>query len=180
MDSPFGRDIAYRVLERCLVLTWSAFEVFVSDLFVLVVNTKPGFAGTLLKDERTKALYNGKEIALLLERYGYDLSRNMGSVLIEQSRLDDLPTIKNIYKVILGPGDVVDKLDDVGLWKLYKTRNVIVHRAGIVDEQFRRDTGSTIPVGERITIKPVDLHQFMNLVGTVGVSIASAVENIIQ
>jgi hypothetical protein len=176
LESSIGRDIACRVVEQCLVLTWSAFEAFLSDVFVMIVNAKPTIAGKLLKEDQTKSLYRGKEIVFLLEQYDYDLSRRMGSVLIEQTKLDDIATIKSIYRAMFGSCDAVEKLNDPRLWKLYKLRNIIVHRAGVVDELFRRDTGSAVPVGERIRVKPADLDQYMRLVADLGLSVGRAAE----
>lgn len=101
LDHETARDAAAHLLRQCTVLTWSAFEVLTSDLFVYLINTNPRLSALLFRDERTKKLYQAKELIVALEEYGYDLSRNMGEVLLRQSRMDDLVTIRVTFDVLL-------------------------------------------------------------------------------
>src|SRR5258708_27661559 len=72
-----ARNAADQVLRQCTVLTWSDFEVLASDLFLMLINANPKLSGLLLKDERTKRLYQVREFVIALEEYEYDLSRSM-------------------------------------------------------------------------------------------------------
>jgi hypothetical protein len=153
--------------------------VLASDLFVRIVNARPQLAGSLLKDDRTKQLYRSKELACSLEEFNYDLSGHMGEALIRQTRLDNLITIKAVYGVLFeSSGEVRAALDDSKLWGLYKARNIVVHRAGIVDGQFRRDTGSNLPVGAKIT--SADFDSVLILVGHTGVAIAKSASKCLE
>ncbi len=176
VSDDIGQDIATRILNQCAVLVWSAFEVLASDLFVRLVNKCPALAGKLLKGDKTKSLYQVKELGSSLEDYNYDLSSHMGEALLEQRKLDSLLTIKAVYETILDSNDDVRScLNDVGLWKLYKARNVIVHRAGIVDEQFKKDTGSALAVGSSFRVTPEEFNKSLVLIGRTGVVISRGV-----
>ena len=165
LSDEIGRNIASRITNQCAVFLWSAFEVLASDLFVQVLNTQPQLAGALLKDARTKNLYRAKDLGDALEEYKYDLSHHMGEALVRQARLDDLGTIKAVYGVLLGGSDRArEALDQKDLWRLCKIRNMIVHRAGIVDEQFRKETGIDVAVGSRFRVTPAELDGFAILV----------------
>jgi len=172
----FSRDAARQILRQCTVLTWSAFEVLASDLFQLLINAQPKLSGLLLKDERTKKLYQSREVILALEDYGYDLSRSMGEVLLRQRRMDDLDTIRAAYDVLFGTRESLrNALTDAELWRLYKTRNLIVHRAGVVDQLFLSNTGLKAEPGTKLIVTPRVLDDYVLLVAHVGVELLAAV-----
>ena len=62
--------------------------------------------------------------------------------------------------------------------KQNKIRNLISHRRGIVDEEFRRSTGSKTGIGQQIRILPGDLEQFLVLVGKVGVAVLKSAQSL--
>jgi hypothetical protein len=170
-----GRRAVRQILNQCALLAWSSFEVLASDIFVYLLNANPSLAGKLLKDEVTRKYYKEKELTEALEEYNYDLSHHMGDALIGQKRLDDLGAIKNIYGVLLGKSDVLrNAFNEADLWRLYKTRNLIVHRAGVIDSVFQRDTGDARPVGTKLKVSPSELKVFVTLVGKAGVELIGA------
>jgi hypothetical protein len=180
LQHEFSRDAALQILRQCTVLTWSAFEVLASDLFQLLINTRPRLSGLLLKDERTKRLYQSKEFILALEEYDFDLSRSMGEVLLRQRRMDDLDTIRATYDVLFESRESMRTvLSDVGLWRLYKTRNLIVHRAGVVDQLFLTSTGMKAELGSKLTVTPRVLEDFVVLVARVGVELLAAASTVV-
>ena len=179
LKDEIGRNIAIQSLNQCTLLMWSAFEVLASDLFVRLINMRPQLASTLIRNENTKNLYRQKDITQSLANYDYDVSGHMGDILIEQARLDSLPTIKDVYRVLLGSGSsgLLTILDRKEFWYLYKARNVIVHRASIVDEQFRCDTGVTIQVGNKFRVTADEFDKFLVMVAEAGVAMTMAASN---
>lgn len=176
-----GRRAVRQILNQCALLAWSSFEILASDIFVYLLNTKPSLAGMLLKDEITRKYYREKEFAEALEKYDYDLSRHMGDALIQQHRLDDLGAIKNIYRVLLGRSEPIrTALNEADLWKLYKTRNLIVHRAGVVDSSFKEETGDGRPIGTKLKVNPAELKVFITLVGKAGVELVGAATDLLK
>jgi len=176
-----AREATGHILRQCTVLTWSAFEVLTSDLFVLLMNSNPKLSALLLKDERTKKLYQAKEFVVALEEYDYDLSRSMGDVLLRQCRMDNLETIRATYDVLFSRDEALHSaLCDLQLWRLYKTRNLIVHRAAVVDEMFIKSTGSDMKVGTSLRITSQQLEDFIVLVGKAGIELLNAASRIQQ
>ena len=49
-------------------------------------------------------------------------------------------------------------LKDLELWELYNRRHLIVHRLGIVDEKYVKETGSKLPIGSEIMVTPLELE----------------------
>jgi hypothetical protein len=56
----------------------------------------------------------------------------------------------------------------------------MVHRAGVVDALFQKETGNTTPLGTKLRITPSELKTFMILVGRAGGELIQAATNIIQ
>lgn len=179
LAEPMSREATAHVLRQCAVLTWSAIEVLTSDLFVLLVNSSPKLSALLFRDERTKKLYQAKDFVVALDEYDYDLSGRMGDVLLRQCRMDNLATIRATYDVLFSEDEVVrGALCDPQLWRLYKTRNLIVHRAAIVDEMFVQSTGADVKVGTSLKITSQQLEDFMVLVGKAGIGLLNAASRI--
>jgi hypothetical protein len=168
LEDEIGRNCATNVLLQCAVLTWSAFEILTTDLFAALLNQNPTMTATLFADEHARKLYSPKDIALSLEEHSYDLSKNMGDVLLGLCRMDDLVKIRTIYAALLKNETIREQLNGVELWRFFKSRNLIVHRAGVVDELFRRSTGIDVKVGQTLQIRPVELEQYILLVGQAG------------
>lgn len=49
-------------------------------------------------------------------------------------------------------------LKDLELWELYNRRHLIVHRRGIVDAKFVKQTGSKLPIGSEVIVTPAELE----------------------
>lgn len=169
------REVSARILNQCAILAWSALEVLASDLFVRLLNAKPCLAGVLFREERTRQLFRAKDLGDALEEHGYDLSGRMGQVLLQQSRLDTLGKIKDVYGVLFGDSAaLMTALGQPELWRFYKVRNVIVHRGGVVDEQFLRDAGAGLAVGDKFWVGPNEFESFLILAAGVGAELLNA------
>jgi len=93
-------EVAYQLMRQTLVHTWSVFEVLASDLFVDLLNNNPTYINLLWNDERTKKRFNLRDPAYLFQEYGFDFSKCMGSILIEQHRVDNVETIRSAFDVL--------------------------------------------------------------------------------
>jgi len=176
LEDEIGRNCATNVLLQCAVMTWSVLEILTADLFVALLNQNPKMTATLFANEHTKKLYSPKEIALSLEEYSYDLSNKMGDVLIGLCRMDDLVKMRAIYEALLKNDMIRRQLNTVELWRLFKSRNLIVHRAAVVDELFRNSTGLDVKVGDALRITPAQLEEYIVIVGHAGVEILRGAE----
>jgi hypothetical protein len=137
------RPCADELLRQCLVLAWGSFEVLASDLFVALLNIECSKTILLLNDPRTRRYYQPREFGTALEERKYNLSNCMGEVLIQQKRIDDVGTIRDVYDVLFPSNkELRSVLADSRLWQLAQDRNLIVHRRAIVDVRYVENTGS--------------------------------------
>jgi hypothetical protein len=86
----------------------------------------------------------------------------MGELLASQYDVDTIPSMKIVFNVLFPDRvDLWAALDDRRLWTLSQQRNFIVHRRGIVDSQYQKATGATLPIGAELTASPEELECYM-------------------
>lgn len=147
-------------------LTWSSFEVFVRDVFVEVINNDPRLVELLLQDQSTKRRFDIAKVSIdILSEYNFDVSSKMGSILASQQDLSDLRTIKSVFQCLYGGDqDLCNCINSDALWRLSQQRHLIVHRRGIVDSEYIKNTGASLLPGSKIEITPKDLEQYIHAV----------------
>jgi len=151
-------------------LLWGSFEVFARDLFASILNARPELARRLMNDSKTKHYFNIKSITFDdFEIYGFNLSQNMGNLLLSLYDLGDVSAIKNIYRVLFSKRKTLQKMlaaDD--LWLLYQKRNLIVHRRSIVDSQYIEKTGEGLKIGSELSVSPSSIDSYLILIRDLG------------
>jgi hypothetical protein len=125
-------------LAAIIVNTWTAFETLSGDLWEAALNCHPEILSDLSRggnDER--AIPIG-----LLQKYKFDLSNAMGTILKERNiRFDKLENIRDNYEWAFGKeSTVAESLADKSLDSLSSVRNLFVHRAGVVDKRYLNRT----------------------------------------
>lgn len=171
LNDELAREGADAILRQSLLLTWSAFEVLASDLFASLLNRKPALIKLLIDDSRGKQLYQDHLGNILADfNHGADsMNAGMGSHLVAKCRLDNLDTIRVVFGTLFkGNQELRVILTGDEIWRLYQTRNLIVHRAAMIDEQFRRETRSQPDIGQMVRISPSELIDDIKLVGRIG------------
>lgn len=135
------------VLLAQLSLAWTAFEILSSDLWVAAVNERPNplavnFAKTPPQGKRKS---QPKSIAITnLSRYAnrdFNLSKVMGNLFVSEKKADftSLRTTRFAYDKAFGTSTRVLANPDLRLLEL--VRNLVLHRAGIVDDTFLKGIG---------------------------------------
>jgi len=176
-----ARFAANALLHGCTVLAWSAFEILATDLFEQLVNSRPALTKVLFADERTKKFYERRDLMNALETYQYDLSSRMGTVLLERQRLDKLAVIRVVYDAMFPTDEELRGfLNSDDLWNLSRYRNLIAHRHGIVDEEFRRTTSSNATVGGVLQVTPEELESFVVSAGRAGLALLNAATTLLK
>jgi len=130
--------------------TWTAFETMAGDLWETALNLHPVVLAELRgrKKRSTKTETDKGEHPESLKhvhlseilRYQFDLRNKMGSVHRNQRRFDSLTGIREAYRTAFSKNAVeIDRVIDYnGLDALNAVRNLIVHRAGIVDREYKK------------------------------------------
>jgi len=155
-------------LSSMVVGTWTAFETFAGDLWVAVLNEHPAelalLAGTEKRIARRAGTRNeepesesgdskGSEKLVSLQwlhditRGDYDLSRRMGDVLKIRFTWSVLAEIRRAYSLAFHEkidrsvvGTIDEALADEALDGLNIVRNLLVHRGGIADARYVKNS----------------------------------------
>lgn len=125
---------------------WTAFEALAEDIWIAAVNAHPrGLAE--LKGARKGGGEDKKVDLSMLQRFDYDLSKNMGLVLSKRYSFDRLDDMRRAYDEARFEGEISipDILKERSLDVLSLTRHLIVHNGGLVDEAFLRRKTDLLP-----------------------------------
>lgn len=154
---------AQELLRQAAVLAWGAFEVLSRDLLRAYFNLQPGAALALSNDLDASKHFHIKNISIeVIADLGFDVSERMGDLVTSANDLSKIEAVRAVYKAAAGDSQkLVAALTDRRLWNLCKTRHLIVHKRGIADEKFRRDTGSLTALGSPIEIAPGELESYV-------------------
>jgi hypothetical protein len=177
LDNPAIRIAASELIRQCAVQLWSALEVVASDIFVTFLNARPDLTIRLTENEKTKKLIQLKGIPIeALAKYQFNLTSNMGNLLVNYLPVDTVNSMKAIFGAILPNPKAINRvLSDHELWRLFQQRHLIVHRRGIVDSSYLSATGDNVPIGSEIAITPAMLKKYMKCVLKAGSAIGAGV-----
>jgi hypothetical protein len=128
-----------------VLLIWAAFETMAGDLWEAAVNAHPQtlarLGGKLGRDKD-----KGKTLPMhYLEQHGYNLEHVMGTVLRDHRfSFAKLDNIEKAYRSAFPDGSKPGSEEfwqDASLKAICALRNLIVHKAGVVDEDFLKTRG---------------------------------------
>jgi hypothetical protein len=146
MFEDLGIVMDQTLLEQALVAAVSAFEVYLRELAVSVVILNPSIRKKF-KAEIDKSLDFWK-----LEGYKQDAKRVQGEIVAELVRLDTR-VIKGLLRRLIGLENVfVDRETELDVRKIFQTRHVIIHRAGLIDPRFKKATKLDHSIDSQIKI----------------------------
>lgn len=159
-NAPPLTDAYVTLGHNSLVNSWTLFEALTKDLWRYVLNSKPHiFIHQLLKS-RNNSLndvegINGKQISMnLLSKYDFNISEHLGDILSPKYDFTSVKGIKIAFKELLklAPEDLAF-LDKKELNQLEISRHLIVHNAGIIDEDYlKRSSLENENLNEKIEI----------------------------
>jgi hypothetical protein len=159
-----AHDANFRLLfhRLCHAITfgfWTAFECVAGDVWEVAVNVEPGGLWKTASEEKTLGVAT-------LAKYGFDLRACLGTVLKSKFDFTGVSGIRKAYLKTFGDSPVVEKaLNDPNLSFLEACRNVVAHKAGIIDEMFLKRvqrTGRVYTVGSKLEIDRSTLTTFRN------------------
>jgi hypothetical protein len=155
------QDGAPQMLASHITATWTIFETLAGDLWEAAINGHPsGLSGLHGKKRSSRSQREEKSIPLSqVERFRYDLTGCMGTILKDKFNFTVLDDIRDAYSAAFHKNDkeIDTALSDKSLDALNAVRNLIVHRAAIIDKRYRDQT-KNLPlapkgrIGERISL----------------------------
>lgn len=162
------KESAQHLLEQGVVSVWSAFEILCRDFLECYLNGNPAQLLQLEKNEQKQ--FGVDRIPLpILARHDFDLSEGMGSLMVQNYNFSSLRVIISLYRAIFPTAnDVHAALKRPELRVLYKRRNLLVHRRGIIDQRYLDETGETGQIGAKLLIRPDELRGMLITVAAIG------------
>ncbi len=168
--TPEIRSVAFEILLQGTVAAWSALEMFVRDELVLLLDSQPDLVAKLLADTNAKRKFDLPKLSIDdLASRGFNLSMHMGRLLFEERDLSSLPTLKCACEALIDSPNLREKLADPSAWRLNQNRHLIVHRRGIVDEEYIRKTGAKLRVGDQLLVSPKEFEELLRHAAAIGV-----------
>ncbi len=167
-NNPYIENAIQIQALNSLVHVWTILESTTKDIWVYLMNScQDKFLNNLLEaktDEEIEGI-NGKYISIsLLGKYGFNLNNKLGDIL---SCKYDFTSCAGIKKAFIdldkSKKDTFQFLNDKYLFHLELIRNLIVHKAGIVDDRFKNKINScSQSTGERILVSKTDFGNYEN------------------
>jgi hypothetical protein len=120
--------------------TWTAFEAMAEGLWEAALNACPHGLAELTGSRRSSEDDKKKIPLTILQKYNYDLSHKMGTILSEKYNFDRLEGMRLAYEDAfpVRATEVHEIMKDRALDTLALVRNLIVHNGGIVDATYLR------------------------------------------
>lgn len=128
-------DILNRsTLSQSVVIIWSVTESLIRDVIKERLNSDRSLAIDFFKSNETNPYWQRKQLTIEhLEEFGFDLTEKLGDVALSINACNSLAPMKSAFEFVLGKNsESYSALKSPGFYKLYKLRNVIAHRNGMV------------------------------------------------
>jgi hypothetical protein len=177
-DDTSFKSASRNLINQCTLSVWTVFGVFCRDCFILLLNKKSELVEKLSEVPELKQKFNLKTLPVQkLVEFNYDLSNHMGNVLIDNFEFSNIETIRSVYKCIFTSENLRAKLEINDLWLLFKRRNLLVHKSGVVDKQYLESTSDNLPLHSKLVIKPEEFLKYLELIVDVAKNIKKEIEN---
>jgi hypothetical protein len=152
-------------------MTWSCTESLLREFFRISLNQNPQLANAVIESQESGKYWKKNGItAEVLKAYGYNVSTHMGDVLLEINPMISFGAICAGYKVVCHENESVHKaISSKSFYRLYKLRNLIAHRSGVVDQEFVASTGETAKLGAKFDVSPALFREMFLASKTVAV-----------
>ena len=178
------REAGKLLLHAIVTQLWTAYECLVRDLWIAAVN-----AGSATLSQRA---FNGidnkerddgisrKAISVgHLARYGFDIKNKVGDLLVSKFEFSDVDGMKKAYVSVFENADEFDTIfGHSNLRQLAKSRHLIVHRAAIIDEKYRKESQCSQAIGEELNITALEREQYAQDVIRSGIALIGLIDRL--
>jgi hypothetical protein len=170
-----------------VVLGWTAFECLAIDGWETALNEsavglgQPAFKHVSIESGTDEGITARHVPVGLLAKHGFDLRKKLGTVLRTKFDFTSVAGIRQAYKAAFGDQDTLARiLGDQKLTHLEGARHLIVHRGGLVDEEFVRRTDSTFPIGQAIPLDNEEIASLLDAMMTAGCRLLTFVDECLR
>lgn len=162
LDDAFQNN-ALNTLVNC----WTIFEATVKGIWILCLNAYPKLFlfNVLNRNSQDIDGIFGKNISIgLLAKYNFNISNNIGDILVNKFDFTTTSGIKKSFKDLFALKDEeLDFFNNDNISQLEITRHVIVHNAGIIDNDYLKRTNRVgEKLNDRVTLSTEQLSDYCN------------------
>jgi hypothetical protein len=176
------------LLYSSIVWVWCSFEVLMKELWEVALNlggkyTSKNVIKNLPEVDGSGDVFRRKSINInYLAKYDYDLSNRLGSALSYKFDFTSLSGIKGAYtRAFPKSANISDALSNKQILELEAARNVIVHNAGVIDEEYCKKTDTNEgEVGKNLELNSRKVCEYGNSTADTGLRIMIAVSSIVS
>ncbi len=169
-----------------LVNIWTIFESCTKEIWKYLLNNyQSNFLSNILKESEKSNIdgISGKTISIeLLGKYDFNLNNKLGEILSDKFDFTSCSGIKKAFIALdKKKKDNLIFLDNPIAYKLEITRNLIVHNAGIIDNEYLKKT--SIPnqtLGELIDLNIEQYNEFEECISLTIIEILDYCEETIK
>lgn len=140
LDLPDVMPAVTSLLRASIVSAWTLIECAASDVWVAALNSRSDLGHRVwssVKDREKDSELSNKQISISeAARFGFDLRNCLGTILKRKFDFTSTSGIRDAYRILPGCEPQAFAVASVFLTFIEAYRNVVVHRAGRVDEQF--------------------------------------------
>jgi hypothetical protein len=132
------------LMSMHVVIAWTLFETLFADLWEAALNAHPiglsDLKGYKPKSETSEDTSGRFVKTIVLQKFNFDLRHAMGTLLKDKFKFTRLNTIRDAYKAAFHEhsNSINDALANPSLGAISVMRNVIVHKAGICDDEYKK------------------------------------------
>lgn len=146
----------FATLRQSIVAIWSATESLIRDLVAFELNNNCDKAKEFFESDITNPYWTKKSISYdFISNFGFNLSDCLGDIALEINSCNGIGPIRKALSFLYGEESEIYKIvKSSDFYKLYKLRNLIAHRNGVVDERYLSEVGCVENVGDRIVVFP--------------------------
>lgn len=177
LDSSEILFAAEEILFQAQVAGWSAFESFSREFIIEWLNRNPSQAIDLIGDPSVQKLIGSKALSISdLSDFGFDLTRSMGNIVFSKAKFDSFHPMKKVFKILFD-NPKLQLAFGPQLYELNQNRHLIVHRRGIVDTEYLKNTGKELEPGKRLYLTGKDTAKCLFAVQKAIIAILEASTN---
>lgn len=164
-----GSATYHAYTEQALVSAVSASEIYFKDKL----------AYTIQNDKRILNHFLDKEIKVKrVVETGLNLTNDIGKLIVENMNFQDLDSVQKEYKKVFGSKfDLCNEEEIKKLKQIFAIRNVIVHRAGIVDHAFISETRLNYEIGNKLFFERDEILQKIDFIEKIITDLELKIEN---
>lgn len=172
-----------RIFYAAHIQYWMAFEILATDLWESFINNFPQKSLQKIINDNSPHFNqdtHSKFIPLhTLSRYNFDLTNSMGTILKPKFNFTSIQGILKAYEKIEKAAWLNKELKDQ-LQQIELKRHLLVHRAGVTDDDFIRKSKGDYELGKAILIDEGMLYQTRHAVIQSGLTLLRHLDSLAQ